>query len=140
MFMQTGSVAEFPANAVEIQKQATPNSPLGIETGLLTGCQDRPYAFGLATALISKGVCLDIIGSDEIDSPDLHTTPNLRFLNFRGSQKNNANFAEKLSKLLVYYAKLMRYAARSKPKILHILWNNKFESFDRTMLMLYYKV
>jgi glycosyltransferase involved in cell wall biosynthesis len=64
----------------------------------------------------------------------------LRFLNFRGSQKNHANFAEKLSKLLVYYAKLFRYAARSKPKVLHILWNNKVESFDRTLLMLYYKL
>jgi D-inositol-3-phosphate glycosyltransferase len=140
MFMQTGSVAEFATNEVEIQKQATPNSPLGIEIGLLTGCQDRPYAFGLAMALVSKGAHLDIVGSDEIDSPELHSTPNLRFLNFRGSQRNNANFAVKLSKLLVYYAKLIRYVARTKPKVLHILWNNKFEFFDRTILMLYYKV
>lgn len=117
-----------------------PNPPAGIEIGLLTGCQDRPYAFGLAMALISKGIRLDIIGSDDIDSPELHATPNLRFLSFRGSQRNNANVADKLSKLLVYYAKLIRYAARSKPKILHILWNNKFEFFDRTILMLYYKV
>ena len=135
------SVAETsPAKELEIQERAIPNSPLGIEIGLLTGCQDRPYAFGLAMALISKGVSLDIIGSDEIDSPELHTTPNVRFLNFRGSQINNVNFAEKLSKLLVYYVRLIRYAARSKPETLHILWNNKFEFFDRTILMLYYKV
>ena len=141
MNMQTSSVVEESSlKEVEVQKQAIPNSPLGIEIGLLTGCQDRPYAFGLAMALISKGVHLDIVGSDEIDSPELHTTPNLRFLNFRGSQRNHANFAEKLAKLLVYYAKLIRYAARSKPKTLHILWNNKFEFFDRTILMLYYKV
>jgi D-inositol-3-phosphate glycosyltransferase len=140
MIMQTGSVAEESSpKELEVQKQAKPNSPLGIDVGLLTGCQDRPYAFGLAMALISKGVHLDIIGSDEIDSPELHTTPNLRFLNFRGSQRNDANFAEKLAKLLVYYAKLIGYAARSKPKTLHILWNNKFEFFDRTILMLYYK-
>jgi D-inositol-3-phosphate glycosyltransferase len=140
MIMQTSVVAgEFLAKEVEIQDQAI-NSTVGIEMGLLTGCQDRPYAFGLAMALISKGVSLDIIGSDEIDSPELHATPNLRFLNFRGSQKNHANFADKLWKLLVYYSKLMRYAVRSKPKVLHILWNNKFEYFDRTILMLYYKV
>jgi glycosyltransferase involved in cell wall biosynthesis len=90
-------------------------------------------------ALIAKGVSLDIIGGDEIDSPELHTTPQLRFLNFRGSQTTNVSFAKKLSKLLVYYAKLIRYAARSKPKVLHILWNNKFELFDRTILMLYYR-
>src|SRR5882672_3259099 len=141
MSMQTSSVAEkSPAKDVEIQRQALLDSLLGVEIGLLTGCQDRPYAFGLAMALISKRVSVDIIGSDEIDSPELHATANLRFLNFRGSQRNNANFAAKLSKLLVYYLKLIRYAARSKPKILHILWNNKFEYFDRTILMAYYKM
>ncbi len=125
---------------VEVQRHAKSDTQLRIEVGLLTGCQDRPYAFGLAMALISKGISLDIIGSDEIDSPELHTTPHLRFLNFRGKQKNEGNFAVKLWKLLDYYAKLFRYAARSKPKVLHILWNNKIEVFDRTVLMLYYKV
>jgi D-inositol-3-phosphate glycosyltransferase len=139
--MQTSSVAEkSPAKEVEVQKQAIPDSLLGVEIGLLTGCQDRPYAFGLAMALVSKRVGVDIIGGDDIDSPELHATANLRFLNFRGSQKNHANFADKLWKLLIYYSKLMRYAVRSKPKVLHILWNNKFEYFDRTILMLYYKV
>ncbi len=137
--MQSSSVAEESSpQEVEVPKQAMPNSVSGIEMGLLTGCQDRPYAFGLAMALIAKGVSLDIIGGDEIDSPELHTTPNLRFLNFRSSQRDKS-FAKKLSKLLVYYSKLIRYAARSKPKVLHILWNNKFELFDRTILMLYYR-
>jgi glycosyltransferase involved in cell wall biosynthesis len=139
--MRTSSVAEeSSANEVEIQKKAMPNSPPGIEAALLTGCQDRHYAFGLAMALVSKGVSLDVIGSDEIDSPELHTAPNLRFLNFRGGQSNHANLVQKLWKLLVYYAKLIRYVARSRAKILHILWNNKLEFFDRTALMLYYKV
>jgi glycosyltransferase involved in cell wall biosynthesis len=40
----------------------------------------------------------------------------------------------------MYYAKLIHYAATSKPKIFHILWNNKFEVFDRTLLMLYYRL
>ena len=111
-----------------------------LEVGLLTGCQDRPYAFGLAMALLDRGVRLDMLGSDGEDSPELHVTPNLRFLNLRGNPKEHAGFITKLSKLVVYYARLMRYAARRNPKILHILWNNKFESFDRTILMLYYKI
>jgi D-inositol-3-phosphate glycosyltransferase len=113
---------------------------LAAELGLLTGCQDRPYAFGLAMALVSKGVGVDAIGGDEMDSPELHVTPNLRFLNFRGNQYENANFAKKLWKLAIYYARLMRYAARPTPRILHILWNNKIELFDRTILMAYYKL
>jgi D-inositol-3-phosphate glycosyltransferase len=137
---ETNSVAvESSASDVGVQGLVTFNSRLRIDVGLLTGCKDRHYAFGLATALISKGVYLDIIGSDEIDSPELHSTPNLRFLNFHSSPGDHASFAQKLSKLLVYYAKLARYVARSKPRILHILWNNKVEFFDRTILMLYYK-
>jgi D-inositol-3-phosphate glycosyltransferase len=140
MNTQMSSVAEESSvKEVDVRNRAASNSLSGTEIGLLTGCQDRPYAFGLAMALVSKGVDVDIIGGDEIDSRELHTTPNLRFLNFRGSQKDQVNFARKLSKLLLYYAKLMRYAARSKPQTLHILWNNKFEYFDRTILMLYYK-
>ena len=141
MIKPTNSVAEqSSAREVEVQKQAINNSRLGVEIGLLTGCQDRPYAFGLAMALVSKHVGVDIIGGDEIDSPELHVTPNLRFLNFRGEQSQESGFTNKLWKLLVYYTRLIRYAARSKPKILHILWNNKIELFDRTLLMLYYKM
>jgi len=114
--------------------------PHSIKVGLLTGCQDRHYAFGIAMELVAKGIGVDMIGSDDLDSPELHTTPGLRFLDLRGSQKKNAGFAEKLSSLLVYYSRLMAYAARSDAKILHILWNNKFEYFDRTLLMVYYKL
>jgi glycosyltransferase involved in cell wall biosynthesis len=138
--MPTNSLtAESTAEQDEAQKQVVRGSRMGIEVGLLTGCQDRPYAFGLAMALASKVASLDVIGSDEIDSPEFHTTPNLRFLNFRGSQKSRTNFVDKLSKLIVYYVRLIRFAARSKPEILHILWNYKLEYFDRTILMLYFK-
>jgi glycosyltransferase involved in cell wall biosynthesis len=138
--MQTMSVAgESWAQETEVQKQASPNQPSDVAIGLLTGCIDRPYVFGLAIALASKNVHADIVGSDDLDSPELHNTAQLRFLNFGARYELGASFAEKLSKQLVYYATLIRYAARSSPKILHILWNNKFELFDRTILMLYYK-
>src|SRR5580704_11461431 len=139
--MQTSSVAEKSlTKEAEIPTLPIPDPTLAIEIGLLTGCQDRPYAFGLAMALVSKGVGVDVIGSDDIDSRELHVTPNLRFLNFRGNQHKSTNVVEKLWELAIYYARLMRYAARSKPRILHILWNNKIELYDRTMLMVYYKV
>lgn len=122
-----------------IRKQIGDISPSSIAMALLTGCQDRHYAFGLATALAARGVSVDIIGSDEIDSPELHGNPNLRFLNFRDRQQETASVAAKLWKLFVYYAKLVQYVMRSSPGVLHILWNNKLEIFDRTILMLYYK-
>jgi glycosyltransferase involved in cell wall biosynthesis len=110
-----------------------------IEVGLLTGGIDKPYAFGLAMALISNGVCLDFIGSDEVDSPEFHTSPNLRFLNLRGDQRD-ASLVTKIRRILIYYARLIRYAYVARPKIFHILWNNRFQIFDRTVLMIYYKL
>ena len=41
---------------------------------------------------------------------------------------------------LRYYARLIRYAATAEPTVLHILWHNKIEAFDRTVLMLYYRL
>src|SRR5438094_3856025 len=111
-----------------------------IQIGLLTGGTDRHYAFGLAMALVSGGVCLDFIGSDEVDSPELHDTPKVTFLNLRGNQRRDASPFRKVSRVLVYYIRLICYAATARPKIFHILWNNKFEVFDRTLLMLYYKL
>jgi len=111
-----------------------------IAVTLLTGGGDRPYAFGLATELMSKGAALDIIGSDELDCPEFHGKPGANFMNLRGDQRSDVSFLEKVFRLSTYYAKLIRYAAAAKSKIFHILWNNKFELFDRTLLMLYYKV
>jgi len=115
-----------------------PRRAAEVGAALLTGGFDRPYAFGLAMALASKGVCLDVIGSDEVDSPELHTTPGLKFLNLEGS-KRNIGLAAKISRVLTYYAQLLSYAVTAKPEIFHVLWNNKFQFFDRTLLMLYYK-
>lgn len=111
-----------------------------LEVALLTGGGDRPYAFGLATALMSKGVRIDLIAGDELDGPEFHGTPFVRFLNLRGDQQSNVGLARKMSRVLVYYGRLIRYALSARPRVFHILWNNKFEVFDRTLLMLYYKV
>ena len=111
-----------------------------IGVALLTGGCDPHYMFGLATGLIPQGVCVDVVGSSEMDTPEIRNTPGLNFLNFRGDQNPNASILTKVSRILRYYARLFRYAGRSKAEIFHILWNNKFQFFDRTLLMLYYKM
>jgi len=115
-------------------------SPAEIEVALLTGGSDRHYTFGLAMALISKGVHLDVVGGDGVDGPEMHATPKLNFLNLRGSQRPDASLPRKVSRLLSYYGRLIGYAWDAKPKVFHILWNNKFEYLDRTLVMLYYKI
>jgi glycosyltransferase involved in cell wall biosynthesis len=118
------------------RKSATPTGV--IEVGLLTGGRDKHYAFGLTLALISQGICLDVIGSDEIYSPEMQHTPRLNFINLYG-RKKDASLPSKIWELLLHYGRLTGYVLMG-PRILHILWNDKFEFFDRTVLMLYYKL
>jgi glycosyltransferase involved in cell wall biosynthesis len=106
---------------------------------LLTGGGDKPYALGLAAALTSAGVSVEFIGSDDLNVPELLNNPRVNFLNLRGDQRPEASPLAKVLRVLSYYAKLILYAATAKPKLFHILWHNKFQFFDRTLLMLYYK-
>ena len=115
------------------------NSGPEIHAALLTGGKDRPYAFGLAQALSAQNVDLDVVGSDEVDSPEMHVTPRLKFFNLHGSMRPTG-LGKKIARVLACYLRLALYAATASPKVLHILWNNNFESFDRTLLTLYYRL
>jgi glycosyltransferase involved in cell wall biosynthesis len=131
----------MPLLAEDIRPQnvcmAAPNA---LDVALLTGGCDRPYAYGLAMALVSKSVRMEVIGSSAVDSPEMHTTPNLKFLNLWPTKRPRATSVDKLLRTLRHYASLVRYAATAEPDVFHILWNSKVEFFDRTALMLYYKM
>ena len=128
-----------------VSDHATQNRKSKIEhrklhIALLTGGGDKPYALGIAAALTSVGVQVDFVGSDDLSVPELLANPRLNFLNLRGDQREDASRKAKVLRVLKYYARLIAYAAKAKPKLFHILWNNKFQSFDCTLLMLYYKL
>jgi D-inositol-3-phosphate glycosyltransferase len=114
--------------------------PAALQVGLLTGGNDRPYALGMAAALAGEKIVLDFVGSDALEAPELHDSPLINFLNLRGNQDEQADLPTKVVRLLTYYARLAHYAAVSRSRILHILWNNKFEFVDRVLLMAYYRL
>ena len=111
-----------------------------VAVSLLTGGSDRPYVFGLTMQLISKGARLDVIGSEELDFPEFRNQPGLNFFKLRQGQRHDVGILEKAFRVSSYYARLINYAATAQPKIFHILWNNRFELFDRTVLMFYYRL
>jgi len=119
---------------------AESKAPHDIAVALLTGGSDKPYVFGLTTSLTAKGATLDLIGSDELDCSEYRNNPSVKFLNLRGDQRSDVGLVQKTLRICKYYLRLIGYAASSKPGVFHILWNNKFEYFDRTMLMLYYRM
>jgi glycosyltransferase involved in cell wall biosynthesis len=130
------------SSAVDAASSASPSSVVGRPTAnvaILTGGGDKPYALGMAAALTANGMTVDFIGSDELDVPEVADNPRVNFLNLRGDQRPEVSPIAKALRVLKYYAKLFTYAAMAKPKLFHILWNNKIQLFDRTLLMLYYR-
>jgi len=111
-----------------------------MEIGLFTGGRDRPYAFGLVKALVAQGLYLHVVGGDELECAGMNTNSRLHFINLHGRSCPNASHLRKALRVLFYYGKLIPYAVVAKPKIFHMLWNGKFEYFDRTFLAFYFKL
>ena len=123
-----------------VQSLLAAAGPAIAHVALLTGGGDKPYALGMAAALTSIGIHIDFIGSDDLSVPELLSNRRVNFLNLRGDQRPEASRMAKALRVLSYYVRLIRYAATARPKLFHILWNNKFQFFDRTLLMVYYRL
>lgn len=126
----------FDSGASEVTRAA--ESPV-LRLALLTGGFDRPYAFGLAMSLAKMDVFLDVIGSDSIDSPEMRTTPNLRFINLWPTRRSKASILDKAWATIHHYLLLFKYAAVSSCPVFHVLWNSKIQFLDRTVIMLFYR-
>src|ERR1700722_5677661 len=129
-----------PANDSDAKEREMSASACNAAVALLTGGIDRPYAFGLSLALALKGVKLDVIANRELESPELLAQPTVAFVALHGDLRQAASLTRRLSQHLGVYWRMIRYAATAKPRIFHILWNYKFQFFDRTLLVLYYKM
>ncbi len=128
------SKASDKPELIEIAEPAQPR------VALLTGGGDKHYSHGLASALTATGVFVDFIGSDELVSETLESDPHVNFLNLRGKQDHDATLPEKARRLSLYYLRLLWFGATAKAGVFHILWNNKLELIDRTLLICYYKL
>lgn len=145
-----GQIAELRSRKSSVTGRITQPSVVGhrssvigdptLSVALLTGGGDKPYALGMAAALTSEGISVDFIGSDDLNVPEVVTNQRVNFLNLRGDQRSEASPVAKLRRVSKYYLRLIGYAATAQTKLFHLLWNNKFELFDRTLLMLYYKL
>ena len=111
-----------------------------LKASLLTGGGDKPYALGLLEALISRGMIVDFIGSDEMSTSRLLADKRVIFFNLRGDQNPCELPINKVLRVLKYYWKLLEYVSMTDSRLFHILWHNKFVLFDRTFLIFYYKL
>jgi D-inositol-3-phosphate glycosyltransferase len=106
---------------------------------LLTGGIDNHYACGLGKSLAMSGISVDLICNTELDTYEMRNTPNLRVMTLYGKPRGHQSTSQKLIAYARVYLRLIRHAATSSARIVHILWNYKIPVFDRTFLLAYYK-
>jgi len=111
-----------------------------MKVSLLTAGKDKPYVLGLLSGLVSQRLDVDFIGNDEMQSVNIVRSKYVNYYNLRGAQNEDAPIKEKISRVLKYYFKLVKYTAQTDSKLFHIQWENKFTFFDRTFLNIYYKI
>lgn len=107
---------------------------------LFTGGIDRHYACALGKAIASSGIALDVLGSIEMNACEMRRFGNVRLLALYTTQRKGQGLFHKLRSRIAVYGRIICYAASSSPQTFHILWNYKFPYFDRTLLLLYYKL
>lgn len=137
------NTTELAPESVTLPQQGSPavaDAPPPLRIGLLTGGDDRSYAHGLTQSLVARGIAIDFIGSNNVRSPAVEPATLVAFLNLRGDQSTDAALHVKAKRLLLYYLRLLHYAATTRTRVFHILWNNKVEWFDRTLLMMIYRL
>jgi D-inositol-3-phosphate glycosyltransferase len=111
-----------------------------MKVALLSAGKDKPYALGIAEALLNKGIRIDFIGNSELQNEPIFSNGLTTYYNLRGDQSPEASILSKIIRVITYYVKLIRYAGSTETKIFHILWLNKFTFFDSTVLNIYYKI
>jgi glycosyltransferase involved in cell wall biosynthesis len=118
-----------------MKKQISPAT-----VALITGGIDRHYACAIGKALASAGVSLDVVGNAEMDSCGMRSLGNVRLIALYAMPRPGQDIFRKLFSCFAVYLRMIRYAAGASPRTFHILWNYKFPYFDRTFLLLYYKL
>src|SRR5262245_23963342 len=107
---------------------------------LLTGGDDPNYAVPLATALAGAGVTVEFVGNDQMESVRSLQTTGIKYLNLRGNQDPNVRLYTKAVRVMRYYQRLIQYAHRTRSRLFHILWLNKFDVLDRTLMNALYRI
>src|SRR5262249_45675462 len=111
-----------------------------MRVSLLTGGHDPHYAIPFAAALADAAIHVEFVASDTMETEQGLKRPEISYLNLRGSQDRRAPLPVKIARVLRYYWKLVSYTRRTESKIFHVLWLNKVDWFDRTVLNIFYRL
>lgn len=76
------------------------------------------YVFSLVQALAQLGLRIELLGGDDYENPKY--SPQVMFINIRGSRDARAAWRDKATRVLRYYGRLIRHIWRSEAKAVHM--------------------
>ena len=137
----SATVAPVSTTAANSRTISTPPATGTLKVSLLTGGRDTYYAVPLAESLSQQpGVVLEVVGSDRyIGVPEL-VAQAVAVRKLHGDLDPAQSALRKGLRVARMYWDLFTYAARSDSAVFHILWENKFKVFDRTVLVAWYRL
>ncbi len=111
-----------------------------MRVSILNAGQENDYLFGLVSGLTHIAALeIEIVDSDNSEHL-FDQYPNVAFFNLRGNNTSPQSFPVKAWRIARYYFRLLAYAATTRARLFHIEWENSLRLFDRTLLILYYKI
>ncbi len=111
-----------------------------MHSAILNAGQSTDYLYGLVTALARQPqLTIDVIDGDS-SAQLFNNYPNVHHYNLRGNTLISQPLVKKTFQILRYYYRLIIYTLRTRATIFHIQWDNSILLFDRTLLLLFYKL
>jgi D-inositol-3-phosphate glycosyltransferase len=111
-----------------------------MKISILNAGQQTDYLYGIVSGLSEiPSIEMEIVDSDSsvgVIDPFPHAT----LFNLRGDNISTQPLFVKAWTIFKYYVRLLWYTAHTRSDIFHIQWENSFSFFDRTILILYYKL
>ena len=111
-----------------------------MRVSILNAGQQTDYLYGFVSALArEENLQIEVVDANcSVGLVD--AIPGVKLFPLRGDNRSAQSFLVKIFRIGRYYMRLFRYAASTRSEIFHIQWDNSLFLFDRTLLLLYYKL
>lgn len=111
-----------------------------MKISILNAGQQTDYLYGLVSGLVEiPELEIEVVDSNAAVGV-IDTFPRVSLFNLRGDNTSPQSLFTKIWRISRYYIRLLLYALNTSSKIFHIQWDNSIVLFDRTFLILYYKL
>jgi D-inositol-3-phosphate glycosyltransferase len=111
-----------------------------MKISILNAGQQTDYLYGIVSGLSEiPSLEIEVVDSDSSVGV-IDAFPHTALFNLRRDNLSAQSVLVKAYRIFTYYIRLLWYTAHTSSELFHIQWENSISLFDRTILILYYKM